>query len=97
MASAAPRPLVDLPPKLKALHDSLLGEGDVPILDIYANVAGAADGRAPDSVVTPPPRPLREAQQYLGAYITQLNRRLREHGQVVRPGRLKGTYHLTTL
>lgn len=80
----ASRPL-DLPPKLKALHNSLLGEGDVPILDIYENVAG------------PPPRPLREAQQYLGAYITQLNRKLREHGQVVKPGRLKGTYVLTTL
>lgn len=83
MASAAPRPL-DLPPKLKALHNALIGEGDVDILKIYLDVAG------------PPERPLREAQQYLGGYITALNRKLREHGQVVRPGRLKGTYHLTT-
>lgn len=78
--------ILALPPKLKALHDSLLGEGDVPILDIYAKVADGTQER-----------PLREAQQYIGTYITKLNRKLREHGQVVRPGRLKGTYHLTTL
>jgi hypothetical protein len=85
MASAAQPAPLHLTGRLKLLHDSLLGEGDVDIPTLYLNVIG------------PPERPLREAQQYLGSYITDLNRKLAEHGQVVRPGRLKGTYHLTTL
>lgn len=84
MASAAMKPL-ELPPKLHELYNFLTGKGDVDILDIYRNV------------VDPQERPLREAQQYLGPYITKLNRRLREHGQIVKPGRLKGTYCLTTI
>lgn len=84
MASAATTAL-ELPPKLRALYDFLQGKGDVDILDIYRNV------------VDPQERPLREAQQYLGPYITKLNRRLREFGLAVKPGRLKGTYALTPL
>lgn len=84
MASAAPKTL-ELPPKLKELHTFLSGKGDVDILEIYT------------SIVDPRERPLREAQQYLGPYITKLNRRLREHRQVVRPGRMKGTYCLQAL
>lgn len=76
---------LELPPKLKELHDFLKGKGDVAILEIYRNV------------VSPRELPQREAQQYLGPYITKLNRRLREHRQVVRPGRIKGTYVLAAL
>ena len=74
---------LELPPKLKELHDFLKGKGDVAILDIYRNVVSAEE------------LPQRAAQQYLGPYITKLNRRLREHKQAVRPGRIKGTYVLT--
>ncbi len=84
MASAAPKPL-ELPPKLRKLHDFMQGKGDVDILEIYRDVVS---GDVP---------PLRDAQQQLGPYITRLNRRLREHRQAVRPGRIKGTYALTTL
>lgn len=84
MASAAPKTL-DLPPKLKQLHDFLAGKGDVDILEIYTTLFDQRE------------TPLRTAQQYLGPYITKLNRRLREHKKVVRPGRLKGTYCLCKL
>lgn len=84
MASAAPKTL-ELPPKLRQLYDFLDDKGDVDIHEVYASVFGDAD------------KPLRETQQYLGPYITKLNRRLREHGQAVRPGRLKGTYCLVKL
>lgn len=80
----ATRPL-ELPPKLKELHDFLAGKGDVEILEIYRNVVGNEE------------LPLRRAQQYLGPYVTKLNRRLREHRKVVKPGRLKGTYVLQAL
>lgn len=84
MASAAPKPL-ELPPKLKELHDFLVGKGDVDIMAIYLCVIGGEEVA------------LRRAQQYLGPYVTKLNRRLREHRQVVKPGRLKGTYVLTNV
>lgn len=84
MASAAPKQL-ELPPKLGELYRFLDGKGDVDILEIYY------------SIVDPVERPLREAQQYLGPYITKLNRRLREHRKIVRPGRIKGTYCLQAL
>lgn len=86
MASAAPQSVVpDLPPRLLELYNALDSKGDVDIIEIYETVVG------------PPPRPLRETQQYLGPYITKLNRRLRGHGLIVKPGRLKGTYCLTSL
>ncbi len=85
MASAAPKTL-ELPPKLKQLYELLNGEGEVEILDIFNALVGADEDK-----------PQRQAQQYLGPYITKLNRRLREHGAVVRPGRLKGTYSLQSL
>ncbi len=88
MASAASPPQAvtpNLPPRLLELYRALDGQGDVDIIKIYEIVVG------------PPPRPLRETQQYLGPYITKLNRRLREHGLKVKPGRIKGTYCLTTL
>lgn len=84
MASAAPKSL-ELPPKLKELYDFLSGRGDVNILEIYNGVFSSQQLQQ------------REAQQYLGPYITKLNRRLREHRRIVRPGRLKGTYTLARL
>ncbi len=89
MASKAPKPL-ELPEKLRKLYDFLDGKGDTPILDIYRHVLDRE----------PEPAPLSEyryAQQALGTHITRLNRRLREYRQAVRPGRIKGTYMLTTL
>lgn len=80
----ATKPLV-LPPKLAQLHNILTGEGEMSIEDIYR------------AFLNPDGKPLREAQQYLGPYISKLNRRLREHNQAVKPGRLKGTYALVTL
>jgi hypothetical protein len=80
----ATKPL-ELPPKLAELHAFLTDRGDVEILAIYGRIIGGK------------PIPLRSAQQYLGPYITKLNRRLREHRQIVRPGRIKGTYCLVGL
>lgn len=86
MASAAHKTL-ELPPKQQQLYDLLKGNGDVRILDMHACVYGeTADARE-----------LRNAQQRLGPHITRINRRLRGHGQVVRPGDLKGTYRLAIL
>jgi hypothetical protein len=85
MASAAPKTL-ELPPKLGELYRLLDGKGDVDILEIYTSIVDPREGK-----------PLREAQQYLGPYITKLNRRLREHRKAVKPGRIKGTYCLCAL
>jgi len=84
LASAAPKPL-ELPTKLRELHDFLDGKGDVDILEIHGRMFGT-------DVIQ-----LRKAQQYLGPYITKLNRRLKEHRRKVVPGRIKGTYVLTAL
>lgn len=89
MASKAVKPL-ELPEKLRKLYDFLLGKGDTPILDIYRHVLDREPTAAPRSKH-------RYAQQELGTHITRLNRRLREHKQAVRPGRIKGTYVLTSL
>lgn len=89
MASKAPKPL-ELPAKLQKLYDFMQGKGDTPILDIYRHVLDREPTAAPRSEH-------RYAQQELGTHITRLNRRLREHKQVVRPGRIKGTYVLVAL
>ncbi len=89
MASKAPKPL-ELPEKLRKLYEFLQGKGDTPILDIYRHLNDREPQRAQISEH-------RYAQQALGTHITRLNRRLREHKQAVRPGKLKGTYVLTSL
>ena len=89
MASKAPGPL-ELPAKLQKLYDFMQGKGDTPILDIYRHLNDREPERAQLSEH-------RYAQQALGTHITRLNRRLREHKQAVRPGRIKGTYVLTSL
>ena len=76
---------LDLPPKLELLHAALDGHGEVDILSLHAYVIG---GRTP---------PRRTAQQHLGPYVTDLNRRLKGHRKIVQPGRLKGTYALISL
>lgn len=89
MASKAPGPL-ELPAKLQKLYDFMQGKGDTPILDIYRHLNDREPERAQLSEY-------RYAQQALGTHITRLNRRLREHKQAVRPGRIKGTYVLLSL
>lgn len=76
----------DLPPRLKQLYALLPRDKDVPILDIYRAMFPHGT-----------PAELRYAQQYMGTHITKLNRRLRRHKEVVKPGRLKGTYRLQAL
>lgn len=73
-----------LPPKLAVLYDALNGRGEVPIPTLYAavfNPGTAGDGR-------------RDQQQWLGPYITKLNRRIKAQRLAVKPGQRKGTYAL---
>jgi hypothetical protein len=75
---------VNLPRRQQQLYDLLFGRGDVPISDLYAAITKPdCDNR-------------RDMQQWLGSYITRMNRRLRSHGLKVEPGALKGTYRLVT-
>lgn len=69
-----------LPPVLSRIYAALIGEGDVAI-DALLH---AAQIQAPEKL----------RQEYLGPYITRLNRRLKNHGRAVKPGQLKGTYRL---
>jgi hypothetical protein len=75
---------IDLPNKQKVIYDLVKSGEDVPILTIFKAVTG-------DAVVH---EDSRYQQSYLGSYITKLNRRLKQHGERVVPGRLKGTYRL---
>jgi hypothetical protein len=75
---------IDLPPRLQKLYDSLSDQYDVSIADLHKHLFG-------EDV------PLRHAQQRLGTPITRLNRRLAKHKKRVVPGRLKGTYRLTSV
>lgn len=75
------KPLV-LPTQLSALYDALIIGHDVDFKTLWLSIRA---------------KPLtddRNVQQALGPYITRLNRRLRQHGRQVEPGRLKGTYRL---
>lgn len=74
-----------LPVRQAALYALLVGKGDVPVLDLYRAMGGPAE-RGGD---------VRYAQQYLGGYITKLNRRLQARKIRVIPGRLKNTYTLS--
>lgn len=71
---------IDLPLRQQQLYDALKGQGDVQISELCK----ALDGPSED---TPD-------QMWLSPYITRLNRRLARRGQAVKPGALKGTYHL---
>lgn len=75
----------DLTPRLKELYDIFELDSDLSVTTIFERfTAGAMDCDH------------RHAQQYLGAYFTKLNRRLRSRRQRVQPGRLKGTYRLVS-
>jgi hypothetical protein len=73
----------DLPPRLLQIYRELDGKGDVPWATIYGRVFGAP---APEQI-----------QNYLGPYITRLNRRLAAYKKRVVPGDRKRTYRLTTI
>lgn len=77
-----------LPPKQQELYAFLHGKGDTAIIDIGRIVAP----RHMHDGVT-----VTEAHQRITYFITRMNRRLRAKNQVVRPGRLKGTYCLTSI
>lgn len=75
---------LDLPPRLQTLYDLLDVGYDTSIADIHRKLFGED-------------APLRHAQQRIGTPISRLNRRLAKHRKRVVPGRLKGTYRLTSL
>lgn len=75
---------IELPKRLQALYSVFEGPGfetDVTITTLLAALDATPSTAYP--------------QQYLGSYVTRLNRRLRAHGCKVTPGRLKQTYRLT--
>jgi hypothetical protein len=66
---------------------ALWGNGDVPIPSLYGAVLS-----------TPTPnQEQRHLQQALGPYIIRLNRRLKKARLAVKPGRLKGTYCVSSI
>ncbi len=73
--------MIPLPIRTQKLYDLLFGQGDVLIDDLYASMGGPADATYTKA-------------QWLGPYITRLNRRLRGEGLKVEPGKLKGSYRL---
>ena len=72
-----------LPDQQQRLYDRLKGRGDVRIEELLKTIE-VSPGR-------------HNQQQVLGSYITRLNRRLRNHGQAVKPGEVKRTYRLVVL
>lgn len=70
-----------LPARTQQLYDLLFGRGDVPVADIYAAMGGPADAAYTKA-------------QWLGPYVTRLNRRLKAEGMRVKPGKMKGAYCL---
>lgn len=75
-------PPLKLPKRAFQLYDLLAGNGDVDIDALFAAMGG------------PAPSDPQYRQRWLGAYITDLNRRIAPHGQRVIPGQLKRTYCL---
>ncbi len=73
--------MTKLPARTQQLNDLLFGRGEVLVTDIYVAMGG-------------PPEPSYTKAQWLGPYITRLNRRLRGEGLKVEPGKLKGSYRL---
>jgi hypothetical protein len=71
---------IELPKRCQQLYDALAGEGDVP----FAVLCEAIDANLGPTA----------SQQWLGPYVTRLNRRLKAHGLTVKPGAIKGTYRL---
>lgn len=71
---------IALPRRCQQLYDALSGRGDVP----FATLCEAIDANLGPTA----------SQQWLGPYVTRLNRRLVKHGLAVKPGVVKGTYRL---
>lgn len=69
-----------LPDRLNRLYVALKGKGDVS-MDALCEAIEANLENTP-------------SQQWLGPYITRLNRRIAKQGLAVKPGALKGTYRL---
>lgn len=72
-----------LPLRLQQLYDALAGRGDVA----WETLAEAIEANLEN---TPAP-------QWIGPYVTRLNRRLRSRGLAVRPGVTKGTMRLIVI
>jgi hypothetical protein len=75
---------VRLPPYLDGLYAAFQPGVDVPISELLSIMGFAS-------------RDPRTDQQYVGAYLTKLNRRIRDRKQRIVPGDLKRTYRLVTL
>lgn len=73
---------LNLPRRQKQLFDALLGKGDVS----WQTLCDAIEAE-----------PTVHLAQYLGPYITKLNRRLVKSSLKVEPGRMKGTYRLVAI
>ena len=74
---------IELPRQQAAIYGVLYNAGDVAISDILNALGIDAANTTFD-------------QQFLGSYITRLNRRLKAHKQRVVPGRMKRTYRLVS-
>ena len=79
-------PEIHLPKKLRQFYEMLRGGGDVKIVDLY--VALSEKPPLPDSA---------RMHMWLGPYVVKINRRIKKHGQAVRPGELRRTYRLIVL
>ena len=77
-------PSLTLPLRQQQLYAALANKGDVSF-----DVLCAALERNPESTCSP--------HEWLGPYVTRLNRRLAKRGLKVTPGDLKGTFRLTVL
>ena len=73
----------NLSPRLLVLYDALHDKGDVHVLHLFKSLTGEDSNNVAD------------VYEYLGPYITRLNRKLKK--QRVSPGALKGTYRLYNL
>lgn len=78
---------INLPPQLARLYFALPKNKDVPIKDLYIVIYGEPKDDMERS----------RQQQYIGPAITKLNRRIVGIKERVTPGKLKGTYRLTSL
>lgn len=76
---------IQLPAQQQVLFDLLRNAGDVSIDKLFEAIDGSSEYEGV------------ARQQWLGSYITRMNRRLRAHRLAVRPGALKRTYRLTVV
>lgn len=84
MTSLNSRIMKVLPPAQRALFHLLKVRKDVPIARLYRM----------NHIDRPEPR---KQQQIIGSTISKLNKKLREHRLVIKPGEKRGTYRLRSL